>query len=210
MEEDVFLAELEGTYVELFPVICAEEREPLWDALCETYVGSEMAQTLQQVLQTTCVGELYGQEAVDAYTADPSSTVFNCFFLGGVTRFVFEGNTITGLDGEGNQVFSHAYDPVGDRACADVPVVFHLYQSRDKESGMFTYMAFTDDTPSNTYHIEFRYGEDAEELLSYYAGSCAYWLAAGILEDADEDMISDCITLFVSENATALNETAGE
>lgn len=34
---------------------------------------------------------------------------FNCYFLGGVEKFVIDGHTITGLDKDGKEVFSHKY-----------------------------------------------------------------------------------------------------
>ena len=34
---------------------------------------------------------------------------FNCYFLGGVDKFVMDGHTITGLDAQGQEVFSHTY-----------------------------------------------------------------------------------------------------
>ena len=35
-----------------------------------------------------------------------------------------------------------------------------------------------------------------------YEGKCAFWQAAGMLEDADEEMIDNCIELFCTENAS--------
>ena len=51
-----------------------------------------------------------------------------------------------------------------------------------------------------TYHIEFRYGRDLDELQGYLVGPYAYWLAAGIDESADEDTIRRVIALFCLEN----------
>ena len=49
---------------------------------------------------------------------------------------------------------------------------------------------------------------DVEALSSYYDGKYAYWLAAGILSDADEEMIDNCIELFTVENAGGDEEEA--
>ena len=51
-----------------------------------------------------------------------------------------------------------------------------------------------------TYHIEFRYGSDADALEKYDAGDYAYWLASGISTEYDEKMVDDCIQLFCEEN----------
>ena len=56
------------------------------------------------------------------------------------------------------------------------------------------------DTSAETYHIEFRYGSDADALSQYDAGDYAYWLASGISTDCDQTMIDNCIELFCTEN----------
>ena len=63
------------------------------------------------------------------------------------------------------------------------------------------------DTPATTYHLDFRYGSDADALAQYNEGPYAYWLAAGFPVDADEEMGKNVITLFCEEN---LAEMAGE
>ena len=60
--------------------------------------------------------------------------------------------------------------------------------------------AFAADTPDTTYHIEFRYGYTEYKINSFYDGDYAYWMASGIKTDASEDVISDCVELFCSEN----------
>ena len=56
-----------------------------------------------------CMAEVYGPEAAEKYEADPGSMAFDCYFLGGVDKFVMDGDTITGLDEQGQEVFSHTY-----------------------------------------------------------------------------------------------------
>lgn len=56
------------------------------------------------------------------------------------------------------------------------------------------------DTPATTYHLEFRYGSNVEDLAKYNEGPYAYWLAAGFPADADEELIQKVITLFCEEN----------
>ena len=84
---------------------------------------------------------------------------------------------------------------------------FHIYKA-DAENDAFTYFAFADDTPAETYHLEFRYGPTLENIGAYYEGEYAYWLAAAIPADyAESSMMQDCIKLFVDEN---MGEMDGE
>ena len=70
----------------------------------------------------------------------------------------------------------------------------------DADSGEFTYFFLAPDISAETYHIEFRYGSDAEALSQYDAGEYAYWVASGISTDCDQTMIDNCIELFCTEN----------
>ena len=87
----------------------------------------------------------------------------------------------------------------------DMGIALRLYRTDEPDAGIFTCFAFTDDTPGETQHIEFRYGEDPDALGNYSEGRYAYWLASGILDGYKESMIQDCISLFVSENVNAGN-----
>lgn len=131
------------------------------------------------MLLAMCMAEPYGKDAIDAYTENPESMAFNCYFLGGVEKFVIDGHTITGLDKDGKEVFSHKYKLLD----VENENGFIFYQSEDKDSGQFTYFAFSPDTMD---HLEFRYAEDINDLQSWFEGSYAYWNAAGIAEDYDE------------------------
>lgn len=44
------------------------------------------------------------------------------------------------------------------------------------------------------------YGYTEYKINSFYDGDYAYWMASGIKTDASEDVISDCVELFCSEN----------
>lgn len=196
-DPNVLLSDLNGTYNELFTTICAPECDDIWLERCTEYAGAENAEAAADMLKAACVGTIYGQDAVDAYGANPESAQFDCFFLGGVSQFMFDGNRISGLDAEGNVVFDHTYAYV---ETLDDIIACHVYKTDDADAGEFTYFCLAPDTPESTYHIEFRYGSDLEALTQYYEGPLAYWLAAGIPADADEAMIRDCIDLFCSEN----------
>ena len=77
---------------------------------------------------------------------------------------------------------------------------FIFYQSEDENSGEFTYFAFSPDTMATTYHLEFRYAEDLDDLQSWFEGDYAYWNASAIAEDYDQETLKNVITLFVTEN----------
>lgn len=71
---------------------------------------------------------------------------------------------------------------------------------RDENSGEFTYFAFSPDTMETTYHLEFRYAEDLNDLQSWFEGNYAYWNAAAIAEDYDQATMENVIELFATEN----------
>lgn len=196
-DPDAHIAALAGSYTELFATIAAPDMNEKWLEKCKEVVGEESAESAAEMLRSSCTAEIFGQDAMDAYAADPDSARFDCYFQGGVETFVFDGNKVSGLDADGNEVFTHEYHYVQD--IADV-IACHVYKTDDADAGEFTYLCLSDDTPAETYHIEFRYGDDLEALGQYYDGKYAYWLAAGILADADDQMIDDCIQLFVDEN----------
>ena len=196
-EPEDLMDALAGSYDELFTVICAPEYDEIWMERCIEYAGAENAQAAFDMLHASCTGTIYGQDAVDAYADDPASAVFDCYFTGGVAQFHFDGHRISGTDAEGNEVFSHEYSYVetlpGVIAC-------HVYRTEDADAGEFTYFLLSDDSPASTYHLEFRYGDDLDALAKYDSGKYAYWLAAGIPAERDEQLIWNVIDLFCAEN----------
>lgn len=204
-ETDEFLASLEGSYVELFPVMADEANDGIWQEAIGAYTDDEDTYNMYYSMFTDMfMSDLYGEEAVEAYGDGSEGYAFNCFFQYDVTEFTFEGNTISGADADGNELFSHSYHYVEDIPVSyygqDLGTSLHLYESDDADSGDFTYFAFTDDVPAETYHLEFRYGASAEDMGSYTEGAYAYWLASAISADYDEGLCDDVITLFVDEN----------
>ena len=191
-----YLSGISGSYVELFPEMAKEEYRDLWINAAAPLVGEDHAESATDMLLGMCMAEPYGEQAIEKYTADPDSTAFNCYFLGGVKKFVMDGDTITGLDAQGQEVFSHSYKQLD----ADNENGFLFYQSEDADSGEFTYFAFAPDTMDTTYHLEFRYAEDLDDLQSWYEGSYAYWNAAAIAENYDQSTMQNVIELFATEN----------
>lgn len=198
VEEGVF-ADVAGTYDELFTVINDAQYDQLWLDDCAAVVGEEAAAETAEMLKSACAGTLYGQEAVDAYGDGSNGAQFDCFFINGIHQFTFDGNTVSGTDENGNEVFSHEYAYVQDLAIGPMPAG-KLYKTEDADAGEFTYFLMLPDTPDSTYHIEFRYGSDIEALGQYAEGPYAYWLAAGIPTTRDQTMIENVINLFCTEN----------
>ena len=193
------MEDVAGTYVPLFSVLNLPEYDDLWVGYSADLVGEEDAQAVADMLRASTTAEIYGEEAVEAYAADPDSMRFDCYFTEGVDKFVFDGNTLTGLDADGNEVFSHSYTYVQELPEA---ISCYAYKTDDADAGEFTYICLAPDTPDTTFHIEFRYGDDLEALGQMYEGKYAFWQAAGMLEDADDEMIENCIELFCTENAS--------
>ena len=196
---DDYLTTISGTYVELFPELSKPEYRDIWINATTPLVGEENAEAATDKLLAMCMAEPYGPEATEKYAADPDGMAFNCYFLGGVAKFVMDGHTITGLDAQGREVFSHTYrllDKENENG-------FIFYQSEDENSGQFTYFAFSPDTMETTYHLEFRYAEDLSDLQSWFEGNYAYWNAAAIAEDYDQSTMKHVIELFTTENLSA-------
>ncbi len=206
-EETGVFADVAGTYDELFPVMCDAQYDQLWLDNCAAVVGEEAAAETAEALKSACMGTIYGQEAIDAYSDGSNGAQFDCYFINGVKQFTFDGNTVTGTDEAGNEVFSHEYAFVQDLAIGPMPAG-RLYKTEDADAGEFTYFLMLPDTPDSTYHIEFRYGSDIGALSQYNEGPYAYWLAAGISADRDEALIRNVIELFCTENLAEEEEAA--
>ena len=203
--EDELLVKLAGAYIELFPEFAKDEYKAYWLECIKAYVADDAAAEMYYTALTqTYMGTLKGQAAVDAYGSDPASMMFDCFFENGLARLTVSGNVISGADAEGNELFRHVYSYAGDREVTflgqDVGAALHIYKTEDADAGIFTYFAFADDAPGETYHIEYRYGANVEGLADYSEGEYAYWLASGILDGYKESVIQSCIKLFVDEN----------
>lgn len=140
--QDEFLSEIQGSFIELFPELSKEEYHDAWVEAVEPLVGEDAAEDTIAYLLNVCMGSLYGEEAIAKYEADPESMQFNCYYIGGVAMMTVEGNTITGVDADGNVVFSHSYSPVD----LENENGFLFYQSADADAGQFTYFAFSPDT----------------------------------------------------------------
>ena len=190
------LNDLTGSYQELWPVVLADDQTQTWLDDAAALVGDDNAEAAYEKLSSMVTGEVYGEDAVKAY-ANGGGAYF-CGFTQDMVTLTVDGatSTISGTDADGSELFSHTYHYIGMEPVRGL----YEFESNDADSGEFTYCYFAPDTSAETYHIEFRYGSDAEALGQYDAGQYAYWLASGIATDCDQTMIDNCIELFCTEN----------
>lgn len=197
------IAGLFGTYEGLFgPVTLKPEYNDLWTNYCAAILGKDNAEETVNMLKSTIGASIYGQEAVEAYGNNPENMKFCCEFINGVNKIRFNGTEISGTDINGEEIFSHTYSFIG----YDEASKFYEFKSNDDNSDEFTYFFLWPDTMATTHHIEFRYGSDKNELEQLYTGKYAYWMGAGIQENADELTIEKVISLFCLENIGNLHE----
>ena len=201
------LEDVSGTYDALFPVITSPDYDQIWLDSCAAVLGDEAAPAAAEALKAACNGTIYGQEAIDAYGDGSNGAQFDCLFINGPAQIVFEGKKISGLDETGATIFSHEYSFVEPASIAGM-MNGYLYRTEDADAGEFEYFFLLPDTPDTTFHTEFRYGSDPEALMLYNDGPYAYWLAAGIPADRDEQMVQNVIDLFCTENLAEMNEEA--
>ena len=81
-----FLSKVQGTFVELFPELSKDEYHETWVEAVTPLVGAENADATISMLLSMCMGDKYGEEAITAYTEDPESMRFDCYYLGGVKK----------------------------------------------------------------------------------------------------------------------------
>ena len=206
------------TYVSLFDVIISDQWTPVWQDYVAAVVGEDAAPEMTAMLQSAITSELYGEAAVQAFAG--GGYAFDCAFINDAQSITFKDDTVTILKTDGTSE-THTYEYLGQVDVGESETMMYqgmeismafpvdAYRSTD-EAGEFNYFFLREDTMEETYHIEFRYGRDLEELKGYLVGPYAYWLAAGIDESADEETINHVIALFCLENMdySAHSETA--
>lgn len=168
-EAAALLEAVKGTYVPLFPVITDPKYDTLWLDPCAAILGEEMAPAMAEMLRSACNGTIYGQEAVDAFGDGSNGAQFDCLFINGVSTITFDGAVISGADESGSQIFSHKYAYAGKLSLAGMMEGF-LYETADEDAGEFKYFYMMPDTPVSTYHLEFRYGGNVDDLAAYNDG----------------------------------------
>ncbi|MDE7242637.1 MAG: hypothetical protein K2O18_01490 [Oscillospiraceae bacterium] len=197
------------TYQSLFTVILDEQYDGYWLEKCASIVGEEAAEASVKILKSHISRDIYGQEAIETY-AQSGGMGFDCWFINDAQTFAFKENQVTTTLTDGTSS-THTYEYLGVYKVGEGETMEYggqtidpsfecdVYKSTD-DAGEFTYFFLRDDTMEETYHIEFRYGSDLDELQGYFTGNYAYWLSAGIDKDADEETIHNVIDLFITEN----------
>ena len=198
-EAAAFMDSIKGTYEPLFPVITNPEYDQIWLDPCIAALGEEAAPAVAEMLKNACNGTIYGQDAIDAFGDGSGGAQFDCLFINGVSRITFDGMTVSGVDENGETVFSHVYTYAGHLSLAGM-MDGYLFETADEDAGEFRYFYMMPDTPATTYHLEFRYGSSTEDLTKYNEGPYANRLAPVYPVDADGEMIRNVITLFCEEN----------
>ena len=196
------------TYDNLFEVIVNDTWNPVWNEYVGAVVGEEDAALYTSILQSSVTSDIYGPEAAEAFAEE--SPRFDCWYINDAASFTFKDDTITVEKTDGSTE-THTYEYLGQYNIGEDETMEYMgqeismafpcdvYKSTD-EAGEFNYFFLREDTMDTTWHIEFRYGRDLEELQGYMAGPYGYWLAAGIDADADEETIRKVIALFCLEN----------
>lgn len=197
------------TYPNLFKVILSDDDYSYWYDYSAAVVGEENAKATVDNLQQFISADIYGEDAVNAY-ADQDFFLFDCWYLNDVDTFTFEGDTATISKTDGSSE-THTYEYLGVYQIGENEIMKYqgaefcpafdvdVYKSID-DAGDFTYFLFRDDTMETTYHTEFRYGDDLDQLRKYLDGKYAYWLCAGIDGNADAKTLEDVISLFCLKN----------
>ena len=217
------LSQIQGTYTALFPAFREDRYDAIWEEKLSAYAGveAEAAEEVKDVFLGMYESGIHGEEAVKKAEEEPGWFLFDCSFTGGVESMVIDGEEIAGLDADGQEVFRHTYtyygaiqknfDPMTEVYMAGVSEedwpVLSVYEG-DGPEDEFKYFAFADDTPAETYHLEFRYGSDPEELARYFTGPYGYWMVSATYQDCEEEMMESCIDLFAQENASSIQMIA--
>ena len=197
------------TYPNLFKVILSDDSHSYWYDYSAAVVGADNAEDTVSQLQQFISADIYGADAVAAYK-DADFFLFDCWYINDVDTFTFKDDTATITKTDGSSE-THTYEYMGVYQIGANEIMKYqgqefcpafdvdVYKSTD-DAGDFTYFLFRDDTMQTTYHTEFRYGSDLDELQKYLDGKYAYWLCAGISENPDAKTLEDVISLFCLEN----------
>jgi len=196
------------TFESLFKVILADEYRDIWKECVANIVPEDQVDETTEMLIHYINGDKYGDEASAQLAA--GDYTFCCDYINGAEFLTFSDNTITIKKTDGTEE-THTYEYVGKVTIGagetykqgenefDMSMQVDGYKSTD-DAGEFTYFLMREDTMASTYHLEFRYGENLEELQQYLTGPYACWLAAGFDVNADDETIYNVINLFVTEN----------
>lgn len=191
----------EGTYIELFPVMYQPKYDQVWKDAAASVVPADKVDETVNTIRNMDNGTLYGQAAIDAYKGNTGFPKYFCGFIHGPKEIqIAKNGVIRGYDEKGTTVFSHKYHFVG----YDKTRNFYEFMT-DDDSTYFKYFVFADDTNDTTYHIEFRYGDNLDDLLNWTEGKYAFWIVGALLKgDREEELATKSIQTLVKEVAPYL------
>lgn len=207
------------TYKGLFaPTILKSDCDSIWLKYITPLMGSEKAEETAKMLKSSISGPTYGKNLSDEQKAQG---LFNCELHPEDTLLTFAVTDGKYTLSDGTNTYSYEYLGISHMGKNDdwhsfFPNSFPegtthsfdcaVYKANEGNAGKYKYVLLCPDTPEETYHIEFRYGSNINDLQSALNGEYAFWLAAGIPNDADSTMIENVIKLFVEENLSNMAE----
>ncbi|MBB5226141.1 hypothetical protein DYE50_10285 [Treponema ruminis] len=208
------------TYKGLFaPTILKSEYDSTWLKYITPLIGSEAAEATAKMLKSSISGPTYGknlsaeQKAAGLFNCElhPENSLLTFAVTSDGKYSLSEGtNTYTyeylGISHMGKNDDWHALFPSMFKEGQSTSFDCAVYKAKEENAGEYKYLLLCPDTPEKTYHIEFRYGSNINDLQSALSGEYAFWLAAGIPNDADSEMIENVIKLFVEENLADMAE----
>lgn len=207
------------TYKGLFnPTILKSDYDSIWLKYITPLIGSEKAEETAKKLKSSISAPTYGK---NLSKEQKKSGHFNCelhpentlltfavddgkyTLSDGTNTYSYEylGISYMGKNDDWNSLFPGMI-PEGESFSYEMSV----YKAKEGNAGEYKYLLLLPDTPEETYHIEFRYGSNINDLQTALNGEYAFWLAAGIPQDADSTMIENVIKLFVEENLSNMAE----
>lgn len=202
------------------PTILKTEYDGIWLKYITPLVGTENAAQTATMLKSSISAPSYGKNVSEE---QKKQGLFNCEFHPLDTVLTFSSKDGAYALSDGTKTYTYEYLGLShmgknDNWHALFPERFKegesrafdcsVYKAKESDAGEYKYVLLCPDTPEETYHIEFRYGANINDLQSALDGEYAFWLAAGIPSDADEEMIENVIKLFVEENVPPATEYA--
>lgn len=204
------------TYKGLFnPTILKSDYDSIWLKYITPLIGSEKAEETAKKLKSSISAPTYGKNLSKEQKSfncelHPENTLLTFAvddgkytLSDGTNTYSYEylGISYMGKNDDWNSLFPGMI-PEGESFSYEMSV----YKAKEENAGEYKYLLLLPDTPEETYHIEFRYGSNINDLQTALNGEYAFWLAAGIPQDADSTMIENVIKLFVEENLSNMAE----
>lgn len=210
-----FLVQVIGEYQPLFEDATLNPAyDHYWHDYAAAVVGSSAADDTVAYVKSSIGAQGYGDQAV------PPN--FFCGFVGDVATITFggdDGKTVTYAKADGNSAtYTYAFlketAATGNYNGYDMSMPGYLYQAQEADAGEFQYLLMFPDTPDTTFHLEFRYGDTEENVVSLLKGPYAYWvgpaIASSALQEENEDTLQKVISLFVVENLVSMTNDETE